>query len=373
MFALALAWACLIACPREVLASPFDETIQILERWTSAHWGRDCFVWVVHYPEELIGPWVEAEALRSGMSDAERDAYRERFVEELKIDAAETFLVSVYSFGASPVSLSPASDNIALVTSSGARVRPTRYDSGLDSPSPGIVQGLVFFPKQADDDIAVSIKGMGHGERIFSFDGRGHAPSAREPQPEPELVVVDLPKRSVTKAPVKVVPSGRRVEPAPETPPPPPAPKPIPPLLEEDSSDMAEFVESMRAPKTSKDQALPEPAPKESAPRQNFEDAYVSREHVLRQFLGLWADGRSSEMYDMLSDASRRTISRENFVREVAKASELRAGLRDGYRIDWIGEERAKVIADRRLLMFRTLVSRTLGVVREGSSWKIVW
>ena len=136
---------------------------------------------------------------------------------------------------------------------------------------------------------------------------------------------------------------------------------------------MAEFVESMRAPKTSKDQALPEPAPKESAPRQNFEDAYVSREHVLRQFLGLWADGRSSEMYDMLSDASRRTISRENFVREVAKASELRAGLRDGYRIDWIGEERAKVIADRRLLMFRTLVSRTLGVVREGSSWKIVW
>ena len=58
---------------------------------------------------------------------------------------------------------------------------------------------------------------------------------------------------------------------------------------------------------------------------------------------------------------------------EVAKAADFRAGLKDGYRIDWVGEERAKVIADRRFLMFRSLVVRTLGVVREDSSWKIVW
>ena len=48
----------------------------ILERWTSFHWGRDCLVWVVHYPEELVNPWVEAEAARGGMSEGLRSATR---------------------------------------------------------------------------------------------------------------------------------------------------------------------------------------------------------------------------------------------------------------------------------------------------------
>ena len=53
-----------------------DQTIRILERWTSAHWGQDCFVWVVHYPEELAGPWAESEALRAGMTEAEQERFR---------------------------------------------------------------------------------------------------------------------------------------------------------------------------------------------------------------------------------------------------------------------------------------------------------
>ena len=79
------------------------------------------------------------------------------------------------------------------------------------------------------------------------------------------------------------------------------------------------------------------------------------------------------EMYAMLSAESRKMLSSENFARETAKAADFRAGLKDGYRIDWVGEERARVITDRRFLMFRSLVVRTLGVTREGSSWKIVW
>ncbi len=39
------------------VTNPFDETIRILERWTVTHWGRNCFVWIVHYPEELVDPW----------------------------------------------------------------------------------------------------------------------------------------------------------------------------------------------------------------------------------------------------------------------------------------------------------------------------
>ena len=78
-------------------------------------------------------------------------------------------------------------------------------------------------------------------------------------------------------------------------------------------------------------------------------------------------------MYDMLNDSSKRNISRENFVKEIGKDSAFRQGLRNDYRIDWVGEERAKVITTRKSLVFRSVVTRTLGVTREGSSWRVVW
>ena len=370
---------------------PLDETMRILERWTSAHWGRDCFVWVVHYPEDLAGPWVEAEAQKTGMTEESRNAYREKFVSELELNKSETFLVSVYSFGPQPVSLAPASDHITLLTSAGERVRPTRYDSRLDSPAGGVVQGLVFFPKQPDEDFSLALRGLGvHEEQLFSFTGGGQPLSwaAARTEAEPEVVIVDLPKRSAKdakkdkKEPASSSqPQRRKVEPAPEVPPAPPAPREIPPLLAEDSRDMAAFVQSVRergAPKAANSPEKEEKSKKTDAPAapvkpQNTGDAYVSREHVLRQFLGMWAGNRAGEMYDMLSEGSRKVISRENFAKEVAKASDFRSGLKGEYRIEWIGEERARVITNRRMLMFRSLVTRTLGVIREGSSWKIVW
>lgn len=354
-------------------ANPFDETIRILERWTVTHWGRDCFVWIVYYPEELIEPWVEAEALRVGMTGAERRSYRETFVSELRMGKAEPFLMTVYSFGARPVSFAPVSENVLLVSSSGERLRPVRYDVHLDQPLTGVVQGLIFFPKQADTDFAVAVKGMGiHDERLFSF-ASGNVPETWPDEAvsqEAETVVVELPKKPAPRK-VSVRPVSRpqpAEHPAVPMAQPPAVPRPIPPLLAEDSGDMALFVESMRdrsATAERKEEAPP--------PEKNAESAYVSREQVLRQFLNLWADNRPGEMYAMLSAPSRRMLTSENFAREVAKAADFRAGLKDGYRIDWVGEERAKVIADRRFLMFRSLVVRTLGVVREDSSWKIVW
>ena len=377
--------------PAEQVANPFGETIRVLEQWTVSHWGRDCFVWIVYYPKELIEPWVEAEVLRVGMSEAERRAYRDTFVSELRMDRAEPFLVSVYAFGARPVSLAPVSDNILLVTAAGERVRPVRYDTNLDQPLRGLVQGLVFFPKQRNTDFAVAVKGMGgYDERLFSF-----APAASlggwdgEADPSPEetrTVVVELPKKPAPKrVSVRPVQPPKPAEhPAVPMAPPPSAPRPIPPLLAEDSGDMALFVESVRdrgasldrgeADRTDKkESASPETLEAPEKPEKNAQSAYVSREQVLRRFLTLWADNRPDEMYAMLSAESRRMLSPENFAREAAKASDFRAGLKDGYRIDWVGEERARVITDRRFLMFRSLVVRTLGVTREGSSWKIVW
>ena len=343
-----------------------DQTIRILERWTSAHWGQDCFVWVVHYPEELADPWTESEALRAGMTDAEKKRFHDNFVSELNLNTSETFLVSVYSFGPRPVNLNPVRDNVSLLSSTGERIKPTRYDSALDNPSAGVVQGLVFFPKQSNKDYVIGLKGMGRTERIFSF-----APPETPPaQPKTDVVVVNVPRRQPRKpVPVPVD------KPTPPTPPPPPAipPRPIKPIFSEESRDMAEFVRSVRGGNTSQDRtpAVTPPTPRRQS---NTENAYSSRETVLRRFLNLWADGSYSEMYDMLSDGSKRVISRENFAREAAKASDIRAGIKGGdYRIDWVGDERAKVITVRKTLVFRSVSSRSIGVTREGASWRVVW
>ncbi|NLL37696.1 MAG: hypothetical protein GX256_09285 [Fretibacterium sp.] len=362
-------------------SNPFNETIQLLERWTTAHWGRDCFVWIVHYPEALIDPWVNAEALRVGMTEAERQAYRENFVSELRFGKAEPFLVTVYSFGPRPVSLAPVSKNLALVTSSGKRVKPVRYDSSLDTATPGIVQGLVFFPKQSEPDFAVAVKGMGvHDERIFAF-GAAEAPLVaavpREGKEgdENNVVVVNLPKKS-NPPPRKALPPKKQEVERPHVPVAPLVhpPKPPEPLPEEESSDMALFVEQMRARKSPPKQE--QEAPSEEPPKESLEDSqnvYLSRERVLRRFLDYWLANNPREMYALLSSDSQEMMAFEVFEKEVRRATDFRAALKGGYRIDWIGDDRAKVIADRRFLMIRTLATRTLGVVRESQSWKIVW
>ncbi len=340
----------------------FDQTIRILERWTSSHWGQDCFVWVVHYPEELAKPWAESEALRAGMNDSEQERFRENFVSELQLNTSETFLVSVYSFGARPVNLNPVRDNVSLLASTGERIKPTKYDGALDNPSAGVVQGLVFFPKQTNKDYVIGIKGMGRSERIFSF-----APPETPPvtPQKSDVVVVNVPPRK----PKKPVPIPVK-KPTPPAPPPIP-PKPIKPILQQESSDMAEFVKSVKERGNDSHKDIPPSTPKREV---NIDSAYSSRESVLRRFLNFWAEGSYSDMYDMLSESSKKIISRENFAKEAGKASDIRAGIKGGdYRIDWLGEERAKVITTRKTLVFRTVSSRTIGVRREGSSWRVVW
>ncbi len=351
--------------------SPAENTIRLLERWTCSHWGQDCFVWVVHYPEEIADAWTESEAVRTGMNDSERERYRRNFVSELELEKSETFLVSVYSFGARPVNLSPVRDNVSLFTGSGERVKPTRYDSSLDNPSGGVVQGLVFFPKQKDKDYVIGIRGMDSKERVFAFE------TVASPAPVPakknsDVVVVNLPKKKTRQAPV--IPAKKRSVPEP----PPPVPhKPIPPLFQDSSKDIAEFVRNIHGTEdkgAEKDATLSEEKPAVAQPRPaNVDNSYVSKESVLRKFLALWAENRPNEMYDMLSEGSRRNISRENFAKEVRKDGAFREGLRADYRLDWVGEERAKVITTRKTLVFKSVVTRTLGIMREGSSWRVVW
>ena len=351
--------------------NPFDETVKILERWTATHWGQDCFVWIVHYPEELADSWVESEAVRSGMSDSERESFKKNFISELKLDEAETFLVSVYSFGMRPVNISPVSDNLTLLAASGERIKPIKYDSALDYPAGGVVQGLVFFPKQTNKDYVIALKGMGANERIFSFAPVEASKLAEKDDKKSDVVVVNLPKRQPKK----------KAEPEQEfTPPPPPAipekNRQVKPLFAENdnSQDMEDFVNSIRNSNAVSKDTTPKTSSAPNSRPVNTDSAYSSRETVLRKFLSLWADLNSVEMYEMLSESSQRNISRENFAKSVAKASDFRANLKkNNFKIDWVGEERAKVIVTQRTLFIKSLISKTLGVRREGSSWKIIW
>jgi hypothetical protein len=378
-------------------ANPFEETIDILENRTVFHWGRDCLVWVVHYPEELVEPWVEAEAGRAGMTESEREAYRKGFVSELAIGAREPFLVTVYAFGPRPLSFSPLSENVSLVTSGGERFKPVRYDKALDQPVNGIVQGLIFFPKQKGREFSVAIRGMGvRDECLFSFRESppplfaASSSSARQARAEEdEVVVLELPPKPSEPPKARVGTPPRQEQRLPKEiarPPLPPAPpRPSAPALpaEPEGQSMAEFVEAMR----SGDRGAPPPAKKAAEQAQTeqsqanqadqnpalSDSAYVSREKTVRDFLSLWTKNDPAAMYSMLSKSSRKLFSEETFESDLRKTSDFRAALRDGYRLEWLGTERARVVAARRILLVRTLVSRTLGVVREGTAWKIVW
>jgi hypothetical protein len=378
-------------------ANPFEETIQILENRTSFHWGRDCLVWIVHYPEELVDPWVESEAGRVGMTESERESYKKGFVSELSLGTMEPFLLTVYAFGPRPLDFSPISEKIALITSEGERVKPSRYDRTFDQPVNGVVQGLIFFPKQRSKDFALALRGMGvYDERVFAFSSQsapeGTPANASEKNAErSEVVIVDLPASK--EAAVSAAPPVKGPKETPQTPSAPPRqrpqkqepkviegprdaslPKPSEEVKEpvivvtepEESQSMAEFVESMRSGERKNQEA-------EKAEKQEADSLYASREKTLTTFLDLWVKHDPETMYSMLSEASQKLFSRETFESELRKASDFRGALRDGYTIDWLGTERAKVVAVKRILLIRTLVSRTLGVVREGSAWKIVW
>ena len=349
----------------ETNSNPIDETIKILERWTSSHWGQDCFVWIVHYPKELAETWAESEAIKNGMTYAEQEEFRQNFISELKLDTSETFLVSVYSFGSRPLNLSPVNEKISLLSSSGERIKPSKYDSSLDYPSAGVVQGLVFFPKQINEDYMISVKGMGRNEKLFSFSSPETPAPAKKQDKKPEVVVVNLPKKQTKQKPKNVLP------------PPPPQipPRPIPPLFEETSTDMNEFINSAKTAQTV-DKAKTSVKTNnniENRKAENVGNSYSSRESVLRKFLALWANNIPDEMYGMLSETSQKMISPQNFAKEISKASDFRTGLRGDYKIDWVGEERAKIITTHKTLIFKSVSTRTLGVTREGSSWKIIW
>ncbi|MCF4150696.1 hypothetical protein L2W58_02680 [Dethiosulfovibrio sp. F2B] len=364
-------------------ASPLEDATRILENSTSFHWGKDCLVWVVHYPEALVGPWVEADAISRGYTPAQKEEYLRSFREQLRIGQSEPFLVTVYHFGPKPLSLSPMSENLLMIAEGGDVIPPLSYEDKLDQPITGVVQGLVFFPKQKDGFV-LSLKGLGvYREQRFAFKGFSSVgePSSNDvgeakqrivelPPVETETVLtssggkVDVP---VAKPkPEKAEKESKRVEePTVDTEPPAwlgpgpvltkkPEPVEIPKVSSGDSmalsADLSEAIMS---------EDDPNPAGLE-----------MSRDSLVEAFLALWAKGDTSTMYEMLSPSSRG--DKDTFSKR-ANGSPLRWCLEDGYKLKWLDGDKVKVSVAQKLVLIRVLQSEVLTVVSEEGRLWIVW
>ena len=338
----------LVLAETAICDQPVVEATSILEQWTAFHWGRDCLVWLVHYPEELVEPWVAAEAARSGMSEAEREQYRSAFTSELRMAETEPFLLTVYVFGPRPLDLGQFSSAVLLVTEDGKRTPPLSYERKFDQPLSGIVQGLVFFPKQPDKNFSVFIRNLGiQEEQRFAFERVGGSLVAAA---QPEVVEVTLPPAPKPTPKKEAAPTRtpRKDPPLPVPPPPVATPQELAELKSEPV-----FVD------------LPEPKKEEPV-------LYISKEKTVETFLRHWAGNETSAMYDLLSASSRMALTEEQFARQV-EATGLRGALREGYKLQWLDEGRVRMVTAQRMLLFRTLRSKMLSLEKEGAAWRVSW
>lgn len=127
--------------PFDVYAADPVETI--LDNRTAFRWSRDYLAWVVHYPEDIVGPWVMATTEGAGDPTGKiADSFRK----SLRMGESTPVLLSLHCYRDKVVELNPLSDRLFLRNSEGEELSATSYESIFDTPMTGLVQGLVFFP-----------------------------------------------------------------------------------------------------------------------------------------------------------------------------------------------------------------------------------
>lgn len=357
-----LAVSCLFLWAGEALADNREDALRILDEWTSLRWGDDNMAWVVHYPEELVDPWIAAEAERRRLRPDQAEAYRKAFTDELRIGDATAIMLSIQAFGPEPIKLAPIAENVALVDAAGNRIKPMVFEKALDNPLMGLVQGFIYFPKQSGKNFRIAIKGLkADGETLFAFNAQepgGYITTTAAPKPEAtpqgKEVIVRIPTTKPEKPPEKPK------EPEPEFSlaeaelfqPTHPADAPL--GLGEGGEE-----EVFSLPPVQEPQAPISPAVK-LAPKQ-----------VLDIYLRAWVAGDSDRMYSLLSTESQGKISKELFDREVLTGG-FRSALKSGYKVTWSGET-AKVTVARKILLVRTLESKQINFVLEDGTYRVSW
>lgn len=337
-----LVFLILVLCASASFAlTSLQEANTVLDKWTSFHWGNDCFVWIVHYSEDLVDPWVRAESEKQGMSPEEEDLYRQTFLDELKITETEAFLFSFYSFGPNDMDMSPFSDKISLRTESGKVSAPLSYDPSFDLPMRGVVQGIVFFPKQEERVFGIIVKGLGietETSFFFPMDDRLILPEKNQKG--------RIPRHPVTQTEVIVVPSMASVDAE-------------PPLKNEPVSE-----DIIPAEKSEVLTTAPEVVPDSSD--------HLSKDEVLSTFIARWVEGDYAAMYDLLSGESKGKYSKTAFTASVMQ-SPFRLVLQNGYEVHWIDEFQAEVVARTDLMIMKTFKRKIFRMVETGDAWRISW
>ncbi len=337
---LTLVFLILVLCASASFAlTSLQEANMVLDKWTSFHWGKDCFVWIVHYSEDLVDPWVRAESEKQGMSPEDEGLYRQTFLDELKINETEAFLFSFYSFGQNDMDMSPFSDKISLRTKSGKVSAPLSYDPSFDLPMKGIVQGIVFFPKQEERAFSIIVKGLGiETGFFFPMDFQIILPEKND--------LERVPGHPITKAEVMVVPSMGSVDEK-------------TPLQEKPVSE--DII-----PEEKREAFSPEP-------ELDLDSAdHLSKDDVLSTFIDRWVEGDYAAMYDLLSSESRGKYSQNAFTAS-AMQSPFRLVLQNGYEVHWIDEFQAEIVARTDLMIMKTFKRKIFRMVETGDVWRISW
>ncbi|MDR3354239.1 MAG: hypothetical protein LBO21_04320 [Synergistaceae bacterium] len=349
------------------VAGSQDEAIEILDRWTSFRWGDGNLAWIVHYPDELVDPWVNAESEKRRMRPDQAEEFRRMFVNELRIGSATPVMLSIHSYGDPPPNLSPLSKNIVLIDSSGKRVSPIVIDKKLDGQISGLVQGFIFFPKQENENFSIGLRGLvPNKETVFSFDSGAINTT-------PQIETHDTRPASDDRREVVVKIPTTKHEP--------------PPVQSKDEREFAADSEVYQptAPVVS------EPAPTGDARDETDEvpesgdlippavlegdvtpiEPLHGNKQVLESFLRAWIAGDTGKMYSMLSSASRDKISLELFERDVMSGG-FRSALKSGYKVNWVGDN-ARVTVARKVLFLRIMDTKRINFVAEDGAARIDW
>lgn len=352
-----------------------DGAEMILDGRTAFHWGPDYLAWVVHYPEEVVEPWVRSQT--NGAGDPTGRMAGE-FRKSLRMDNSTPMLLSVHCFGGKPVNLKPLPEKLKLRMLDGEVLVPKSYERIFDEPLTGLVQGLVFFPK-VEGPFELLFSASGGDETVLEF------PSDRETRLREEIAET-LRREMAADAAARADEVRRKVAEAEER------------GRQEAEAAMNEELKTLRkqyrdlaaqrdALRGRLDEALlslaqagqdqeekPEPrAPKATVTvERRSQLPGPTREQAVERFVVAWKLKNFDQMHGLLSPAFRAEIPGPEDLKKFLSDRSLPHKLPQGAKIEWEeGGETAKVIFAPKVLIIRTLRSVKVKVVSTGAGWQI--
>ncbi len=396
----------------------------LMDKWTRFKWGPDFVIYIVHYHEDLIDPWVELESIRRGLTVIEASRYRENFIKDLRFDTAEAFLITIENFSKKPISLAPLKKRLFLKLPDGQELPPLYFDRHLEEPILGRVQGIVFFPKQQDmnDGFEIIIKGFYDGKKDITFCWEPQKesttmlaggqvvksnPKALKSQLPKQIIVVDIPvsqqgdnKKNKPKNGSSEQKSKNKLK-KPQKPQKPKEPnkpkessntppawlgegfklkkpqKPAPPVKPEQKVKPGKSSKQTETAKQGKEKQKEQP---KNVKGTNFNEKLMnklefsySKDKVIKRFVSYWVQRDFDKMYEMLDSQTKKKFTPDKF-KKLLRKEEITWALRRGkYKIEQLSGNRFVVKAPQKVLVLRVLRKKVLSLVVEDGQWRIRW